>query len=398
MNLVFFAHPLFLEQQSMARYVTLLADGMKKRGHVVEVWHPKACFFHLGFNAFTKKWLGYIDQYMLFPLNFNRLIRKLPLDTLFIFTDHAMGPWVIHLHRRMHVIHCHDFLAQLSGSGRLPGHQTGWTGQKYQSYIKWGYTKGTNFISVSEKTRRDLHLFLTSEPSISTVVYNGLNHIFCTTDKTWAREMLGKAANLTLADGYLLHVGSNLWYKNRMGVIEIYNAWREMSKQHYPLLMIGQKPDNDLIQAQKQSAFANDIHFLTHITDELLVAAYAGAWVLIFPSYAEGFGWPVAEAMASGCPVITTNEPPMTEVAGTAGFFIPKRPFGQSAVLEWAQHAGKLIDSIIGLSEDEYNRVVESGLENAKRFDMETALNDIEKIYTGIINATHVRGPQTVIN
>ena len=65
---------------------------------------------------------------------------------------------------------------------------------------------------------------------------------------------------------------------------------------------------------------------MVRVEDDILVSAYQGACFLIFPSLMEGFGWPVVEAMASGCPVITTGEPPMNEVGGDAAIYISRCP------------------------------------------------------------------------
>ena len=55
--------------------------------------------------------------------------------------------------------------------------------------------------------------------------------------------------------------------------------------------------------------------------DQLLEALYTCAVALLYPSLSEGFGWPIVEAQACGCPVICTNLPPMPETAGDAGLF-----------------------------------------------------------------------------
>jgi glycosyltransferase involved in cell wall biosynthesis len=81
-----------------------------------------------------------------------------------------------------------------------------------------------------------------------------------------------------------------------------------------------------LTKSLESSPYKADIHWLSGIDDEHVAHAYSGAAVFLFPSLGEGFGWPIAEAMASGCPVVTTDEAPMTEVAGEAGFLIPRRP------------------------------------------------------------------------
>jgi hypothetical protein len=142
LKLVFFTHPSFIGSQSMPRYATLLAEGMKRRGHQVELWYPQAGFFRLPSPSLLKKWLGYIDQYIVFPKQVRRRIKKCSPDTLFVFTDHALGPWVPLVSDRPHIIHCHDFLAQRSALGKFIANPVSWTGRQYQAFIRKGYKKG----------------------------------------------------------------------------------------------------------------------------------------------------------------------------------------------------------------------------------------------------------------
>lgn len=387
MNLIFFVHPSFLEQQSMIRYARMLSEGMKKRGHQVQVWSPKPRFFQFGVTQSIKKWLGYIDQYIEFPIVARRLISKCPDDTLFIFTDHALGPWVPLVARRPHIIHCHDFLAQRSALGEIPRNRTGFTGRIYQALIRKGYKQGRNFISISNKTRQDLHRFLPARPLLSKVVYNGLNQAFTPSDATTAGVVLGDKFGLDLTYGYLLHIGGNQWYKNRPGVIKIYDTWRSKGKTALPLLMMGQYPDKVLSKAWSNSSFKSDIHILSDIEDKYIALAYNGANVFLFPSIEEGFGWPIAEAMASGCPVITTDQAPMTEVAGNAAFLIPPAPYDEVSFEDWVKEAATVLDKVVNLIPLNRNKVTNEGLKNIQRFSPESMLNEIENIYKDVILA-----------
>jgi glycosyltransferase involved in cell wall biosynthesis len=371
----------------MPRFAHMLADGMRARGHEVAMWAPKAKLVNLPAPQALKKWLGYLDQYVMFPLEVRRRLRQCPPATIFVFTDQALGPWVPLLTNQARVVHCHDFLAQRSVLGEIPENPGSWTGYQYQAYIRRGYAKGQHFISVSERTKADLHRFLPVAPLSSEVVYNGLNQAFAPQDASLMRQTLGQHTGLNLTEGYLLHVGGNHFYKNRGGIVELYNAWRDQSDLALPLLMIGDAPNPALTAIHSRSPYQQDIHFLKGIPDDLVRVAYAGASVFLFPSLAEGFGWPIAEAMASGCPVITTNEAPMTEVAGTAGFLIPRRPSEAPQVQAWAREAAATVEQVVSLSPQARQAVVSAGLLNAKRFNTSEALNQIEKIYASILAA-----------
>jgi len=392
MKLVFFGHSLFLGSQSMPRFINMLAEGMKLRGHEVDVWIPEAKLSNLPAGGF-KKWLSYVDQYILFPQQVKRKIKKnLADDVLYVFTDHALGPYVPLVKDKSHVIHCHDFLAQRSALGEIPENITSWTGEKYQSFIRNGYIQGKNFISVSEKTRKDLERLLDNQPQRSEMVYNGVNPEFEPKDVKASRSILGTKIKRDLASGYILHVGGNQWYKNRVGVISIYNKLRENFKQDIPLIMIGKKPSDVMINESNASSFADDIYFITDADDSLVRSAYAGASVFLFPSLAEGFGWPIAEAMASGTLVITTNENPMLEVAGDAAFLIYRKPEGAEIEHKWAVDTAEVVNRVLTLSDAEQLEWKNRGLDNISRFKLERALDQIEGIYLEILNDNKNQG------
>jgi glycosyltransferase involved in cell wall biosynthesis len=369
----------------MDSFANMLSTGMKNKGHTVQVWLPAPVFYSLPVSMFVKKWLGYIDQYVIFPGKVWLRLKKSNANTLFVFTDQALGPWVPLVKRRPHVIHCHDFLALQSALGEIPENQVSRTGRAYQSFIHKGYLLSTNFISVSKHTQKQLERFVPTASKYSEVVYNGLKEPFKPSKSDKAREFLTSSIGIDIKAGYILHIGGNQWYKNRLGVIEIYNAWREVYKLSLPLLLIGDQPSSSLLHLCNKSSFKKDIHFLTAADDQFVSYAYAGASVFLFPSLAEGFGWPIAEAMACGCPVITTNEAPMTEIAGNCGFLIPRRPYNILNAQDWAIDAAKTLNIILKLSDKEREKVVQSGLANAQRFNISISLDLIESIYTNIL-------------
>ncbi|MCH6234039.1 glycosyltransferase [Cognataquiflexum rubidum] len=369
----------------MPRFARMLGDGMQGLGHQVEYWMPKARFFNLPGSTTIKKWLGYVDQYIIFPAEVKLRLKNCPQDTLFVFTDHALGPWVPLVANRLHVIHCHDFLAQKSALGDIPENPTSWTGRQYQAYIRRGYIQGRNFISVSEKTRNDLHEFLPIMPQLSEVVFNGLNQNFKLIAPLEARKYVEDRYKLNLYNGCILHVGGNQWYKNRIGVISIYNAWRKLSQKKIPLLLVGPFANSALLDFHSQSPYKSDIHLLSGMDDTFVRHAYAGASLMLFPSLAEGFGWPIAEAMASGCPVITTNEAPMIEVGGEAAFYIPRMPAEENDREAWSKAAADKVEEILEFAPEGRAKVVEAGVENTKRFDSKMTLARINGIYQKIL-------------
>lgn len=397
MKLVFFTHPPFLKMASMMRYAAWLADGMRQRGHEVQTWYPEPWFYKLPVPARFRKWMGYMDQYLVFPRQIRNRIARQPEDTLFVFADHALGPWVPSVVPRPNVVHCHDFLAQDSALGLIPQNPVSATGRAYQRYIRQGFRRADAFIAISQKTRDDL-LIVIGKNGNCEVVYNGVNPRFRpSTDVRADRATLGTALGIDLSQGFVLHVGVNTWYKNRRGVLVAYDAWRRnaATSPALPLLMVGPPAPDALSELHATLPSAKDIHFLTSVSDETLVLLYGAATAFLFPSIAEGFGWPIAEAMASGCPVVTTGIAPMTEVAGEAGFFIPTDADGQATVgSPWAAAAAARLAEVIGLSAAEREAVAARGLAQVRHFDSTQALDRIESIYRRLLDERQSPSPR----
>ena len=255
----------------------------------------------------------------------------------------------------------------------------------YQRFIQKGFSKAQNFISVSEKTQEDLLKYHRGTILSSHVCYNGMNRDFKRLNQKKSRSTLGLHLNINLSIGYIMHIGGNEYYKNRLGVLEIYEQFRLNTSISIPLILIGPKPNKSLLDFYVKSIFHKDIYFIHGLGDEYINYAYSGANCLLFPSLDEGFGWPIAEAMASGCIVVTTNTSPMNEVNGDANFFnIPRKNSINPDTL-WAKICSENIIKITNLSDFEKEEYIQIGLEFVKRFESQKALDKIESIYKSII-------------
>ena len=379
MHIVQFVHPDFLNSKSMPRFAQMIAEGMRARGHLVDIWTARPLAYSVPAPARLKKWLGYIDQFILFPLLVRWRLRQLQADTLFVFGDQALGPWVPLVACRPHVIHVHDFMALRSALGEFVQNPTGWAGRQYQALIRRGFSRGSCFVSVSDNTRHQLLRFLPQQPDVSEVIYNGLNYPFRPMSATESLAELLPAGLAPPPEGFLLHVGGNEWYKNRQGVLEIYQAYAQQAENPLPLWMVGTEPSIDLKALAQRVTPKGKVRFLSGLSNKQVCAAYSAARLMVFPSLAEGFGWPIAEAMACGCLVLTTGEAPMTEVGGDAAFYIPSRPARDPAT--WAEQASDRVLEILQLTLDETSSRRQLGYRQVAKFDAEQTLNAYEQIY-----------------
>jgi glycosyltransferase involved in cell wall biosynthesis len=336
--------------------------------------------------------LGYLDQFGCFPVDMRRRMRRTDPRTVFVVTDHALGPWVPLVSKRPHVIHCHDFIAQRSALGEIPGQSIRFSGRCYQTYIRRGFRHGRHFISISKATQADLHRFLDKEPESSVTIYNGLNGDFRPVPHGSALANLPEDWREPLAGGFVFHVGGEQWYKNRPGVVAGYVAYIRQGVaaagsafQAVPLVLVGADPSPALAQAIAAVPFPGRVFVGVDVSFERLRALYSLASLLFFPSLEEGFGWPIAEAMACGCPVLITNAAPMTEVAGDAAELCDPMPTTNTAERKkWAARVGDQIDAMMHWPVAKRRERVEAGLNNARRFDREKTLDAYAKVYLNL--------------
>ncbi|HEY0867462.1 MAG TPA: glycosyltransferase, partial [Fimbriimonas sp.] len=108
------------------------------------------------------------------------------------------------------------------------------------------------------------------------------------------------------------------------------------------------------------------------VSFEAKVALYTKARALLFPSFYEGFGLPIVEAQMCGCPVITSNLPPMDEVAGGSALLIDPRN---------EEEAASSIRAALGTLPD----LVSKGYENVKRFDLDRMGADYVRTYRQLL-------------
>lgn len=385
MNLVLFTHPPFLGSQSMPRFADSLTLAFTARGHRVTRRAPVERVRRLAPSAPLAKWAGYVDQYLVFPREISAGLRTDPTDTLYVFCDQALGPWVPYVAHRPHVVHCHDLLALRSALGHIPENPTGLTGRAYQRYIRRGFGQSRHFISISQRTQNDLHEHGGVRPVTSEVVYNGLNHPYMPMAPAVATDVLKAAKLPAVPHGLLLHVSGNQWYKNVAGVVRLYAQYAAAQPQPLPLWLVGVHPDPALQAALAEVPPQGRIEMLHNLDNRSLQAAYSLAQAFLFPSLAEGFGWPLVEAQACGCPVITTAEAPMNEVAGPHSRCLPRLQ-AHDDKQAWARHGAQVLTELLTMPADQRAALVQDCLAWSRRFDTDTAMESYLRVYQQVLD------------
>ncbi|WP_282117804.1 glycosyltransferase family 4 protein [Maribacter aquivivus] len=370
----------------MTRYTEFLNNGFQELGYDTEVWAPKNILAKYSNHKTIKKWLRYVDTFVCFPFIIKRNSKKQPTNTLYVLIDQSLGMWMPFIEKKIHVVHCHDFIALKSALGRIPENKTSWSGKQYQNLIFNGFSKAKNFLCISKNTENELLTFLKKKPDHITQIYNALDPLFKPGNTIASRNLVSEYLKTDVRNGYLLHVGGGDFYKNKKGVIALYDQWRNSTNKVLPLLLVGSAPNQEIKTLYEASPFKKDIHFLIRVENYILLNAYQGASLFLFPSLAEGFGWPIAEAMACACPVITTNTAPMNEVGGNAAIYI-EPCITPNNIKPWASKAAKVVDTTLNLSDDKLLSLRKTGLEQVKKFDGESILIEIESFYKSIITS-----------
>ncbi len=121
---------------------------------------------------------------------------------------------------------------------------------------------------------------------------------------------------------------------------------------------------------------SSEVIFTDFVPNMDLPAYYSGAEVFVLPTLYEGFGFPVLEAMACACPVITSNNSSLPEVVGEAGIMV--NPYDIDSLAQAMRQV--LTDS--ELRED----MVRKGLEQSKRFSWEKTAEQTLEVYNKVGN------------
>ncbi|XGB41380.1 MAG: glycosyltransferase family 4 protein [Nodosilinea sp. LVE1205-7] len=169
---------------------------------------------------------------------------------------------------------------------------------------------------------------------------------------------------------FILHIGNNGFYKNRVGVLK---SFAKVQKQFPVRLIIAGAPLDQTLKDQAQSLRILDyFDVYPNPTDQQLARLYEKASLLLFPSYYEGFGWPPLEAMLFGCPVVCSNTGSLPEVVGDAALMAA--PDDHSAL---AQHC------LTFLSNPKKSKdFIQRGFKNLERFTEAKMAFDLINFYS----------------
>lgn len=210
----------------------------------------------------------------------------------------------------------------------FPTYSTSWGARLYSHPLLMRVVrKADHIFTLSEYSKNEIVNRLGGDPSKITVAYCGVGEGFREMDRQKSFERV--SAELGIERPYVLFVGNLKPHKNVPTLLQACALMRERGRLDHQLVIVGD--DNrwkeGLLQEARKLGLGPHLVHVPWISDELLPHVYAGADVLVLPSFLEGFGLPIVEAMACGTPVICARAGSIPEVAGGAALlFDPSSP------------------------------------------------------------------------
>jgi len=201
----------------------------------------------------------------------------------------------------------------------------------YKITLKSAIKKADKIIAVSQNTKKDLQNFFNLKSNKIKVIYNGVNKPLINQKKIEKNFFQKKYG---IKQDYLLYVGRFAAYKNIELLVKAFNLLIKEKKINYQLVLVGPK-DKEYYRLEKLIAdykLKRKIIFTGKVDKDNLASLYKNATLFVLPSFYEGFGLPILEAMSYNIPVVCSSSSSLPEVAGKAALYF--NPYDQKELAE----------------------------------------------------------------
>jgi glycosyltransferase involved in cell wall biosynthesis len=301
------------------------------------------------------------------PTTLSNLLTKFPNPALAYFEKYLQYPDIVHgtdhivypCQKSFKVMTIHD-LTFIKYPEYVPLIVKTYT-ERIKRCLKWTDL----IITMAETTKEDI-----------------VHHLQVNPHKIWVIPLASRYSvqeNLktspTDEQPYILFVGTFEPRKNIKTLVLAFDYLKKKFDLPHRLVLIGKKGwgYESILKCIENSAYKKDIYHLNYLADELVAQFYQHAEVFVYPSFYEGFGLPVLEAMNLGTPVITSNISSLPEVVDSAAITINPQDF-----IELAEAIFKVLSN-----DDLRKQLILDGRTRAQRFSWErTAKQTLEAYYS----------------
>jgi glycosyltransferase involved in cell wall biosynthesis len=244
----------------------------------------------------------------------------------------------------------------------------------YRAFLPDGARRATHLIAVSRATADALISFVPDVRGKVTVIPNGLDPAFGPIPADEARRL---TESIVPGDRELiLCVGNASPHKNHLRAVKAFmQAFGDREDYRLVLVRRFERWDPEITRLLARPEVQHRVVVLPEVSSEVLRALYCRARVYFFPSWVEGFGLPLLEAMACRCPIVTSDRSALIEVAGDAALTVD--PFDVDALARALTRAA----SDEGLRAD----LVARGLERFPRFSWKDSAAQTLQLYREVI-------------
>lgn len=251
--------------------------------------------------------------------------------------------------------------------------------------IKWqlqklSLTKVDAVITDSFSSKKDIMKYTGMSEDKIHVIYLGVGEEFKIIHSN--KILKGIKNKLKLPDEFILHVGDVNYNKNIEGLIKAFNIVRG-SYLTLNLVLVGDGFVNPSPQLSQINRLINSLNlrdkvcFIGHVATDDLVGLYNLAKVYLQPSFAEGFGLPVLEACACGCPVVCSNQSSLPEIVENKAILVDPYKI---------ENIAKGTLKVLNCDKNQYRGLVENGFSHVKKFTWSRCAFETVNIYKKIIS------------
>ncbi len=241
---------------------------------------------------------------------------------------HSPSPDALDIQNTKIIVTVHDLVYKVFPQGHTP--ETIQTTEKHFQEI---IAKADQIICCSQSTEKDFQKYFPQSSGKTTMIYQGVDKKeFYPLPDSERLKAKDSTAKLGVKGPFLLSVGTIEPRKNIETLINVYEKLKRQNKFSGKLVCIGKTGwmSEHIFKRVEELGLKNDVLFLGFITNEELRSFYNLAEVFVFPSFYEGFGFPILEAFSCGAVVVTSNMSSCGEVAGGAALTID--PFSADAM------------------------------------------------------------------